>query len=97
MSRLTLRDPDEIGGGKRRHRADSEWHSLLRKARTKPGRWWEVSPAYDTPGGARSAAFEINSGRSKTLPDGRWYAVSRSRHHSGRGTVGVLFIQYMGD
>lgn len=92
---LILRDPDPIMLGRKRDKADTEWHALLAKAMKKPGRWWEVVPVYGSPGAASTAAYDINTGRNGGLPEGEWEACSRTRELDGV-SVGVLFIKFVG-
>jgi hypothetical protein len=89
MSRLVaVLEPDPIQTGRKRERADTEWHSLLRPATTRRiGKWWRVDPPYESNAAASSAAYEINSGRSQAIPEGRWEACSRNAY---------LFVRYLG-
>lgn len=97
MARLIWRDPDVVVKGRIRGSADTEWHSLLNPMRKRPERWAEIEPCYDNPGAARTAAYDINSGRNGSIPEGQWEATSRSRTLDDGTVVGVLFIRFMGE
>lgn len=92
---LVLEDPPDIDTSRRRDSQNTEWFALLSPAMRKPGRWHRVRPDYDTPSSARNAAYDINSGRNRSVPDGRWEATSRSESEDGI-LVGVLYVKYLG-
>lgn len=96
MSSLVLRDPDPPRLGRKRSSADTEWYSLLSEAKKHPGKWWEVIPAYPNSGAAGSAAYDINTGRNQSVPEGEWEATARLRQLANGTECGVLYIKYIG-
>ncbi len=90
--RLQRQKPWPVSIGRKREKSDTEWHSLLATAVKNPGVWYRVLPDYDTPGAAASCAYDIASGRNKSIPAGDWEAASRT---SDSG-MGVLFVKYEG-
>lgn len=93
---LVLEEPGDIDTSRRREAQNTEWFALLSQATKRPGRWYRVQPDYDTPSAARNAAYDINSGRNRSLP-GRFEACSRSVFDEESGEwIGALYVKFLG-
>jgi hypothetical protein len=86
-ARLVREDPPEVDRTRRRDRPLTEWNALLKKAIANKGKWYRVSPDYDTSSQASTTAYDIRNGRNGAIPPGRWDAVARDV---------TLYVRYLG-
>ncbi len=95
--RIRKCEPWPIQKGRKRDAAATEWHALLAPAIKNPGTWYIVEPFYDSSTAAASAAFDISSGRNRSIPEGRWEATSRIVEEADRVVGAALFVRYVGE